>query len=155
MSIPPMDCNVLTDLKNAGVTEVAFNLEIFDRNLAVQYMPGKGRIPLARYENAFKKATELWGKSGNVRSALIIGLEPLESVLKGVEYLCRQGVSPILSLFKPAEQMEDFFAPDSRDVLFIWEKAEQICSKYGIPLGPSCHYCEDNVLKITFDNERI
>lgn len=155
MSIPPENPQTLKQLKNAGVTEVAFNLEIFDRSLAKIYMPGKGRLNIRRYENAFKVATELWGKTGNVRSALIIGLEPKESVLAGIEYLCKLGVSPILALFKPANQLENYLAPYSKEVLDIWECAETICQNYNIPLGPSCHYCEDNVLKISLKDNGI
>lgn len=155
MSIPPEDVSVLTYLKDAGVTEVAFNIEVFDRNLAQKYMPGKGKLPLERYSRAFKKATELWGITGNVRSALIVGLEPADSVLKGVEFLCQLGVSPILALLKPANQLEWFWAPESKEVLDIWEQTELICQKYGVPLGPSCHFCEDNVLKVTLDEYDI
>lgn len=149
MSIPPIDETILFKLKDAGVTEVAFNLEIYDRNRAKKVMPGKGNIPFERYDTAFHTAVNIWGKNGNVRSALIVGLEPKESTIQGIEYLCSIGVSPILALFKPDENMEDYLAPSSDEVLYIWETAENICRRYQVSLGPSCHYCEDNVLKIT------
>ena len=149
MSIPPIDATILFKLKDAGVTEVAFNLEIYDRIRAKKIMPGKGNIPFKRYDTAFQTAVNIWGKNGNVRSALIVGLEPKESTIQGIEYLCSIGVSPILALFKPDENMEDYLAPSSDEVLYIWETAENICRRYQVPLGPSCHYCEDNVLKIT------
>lgn len=149
MSIPPIDATILFKLQEAGVTEVAFNLEIYDRIRAKEIMPGKGNIPLKRYDTAFQTAVNIWGKNGNVRSALIVGLEPKESTIQGIEYLCRLGVSPILTLFKPDGDMEDYLAPSSDEVLYIWETAENICRQYQVPLGPSCHYCEDNVLKIT------
>lgn len=149
MSIPPIDATILFKLKEAGVTEVAFNLEIYDRIRAKKIMPGKGNIPFKRYDTAFQTAVKLWGKNGNVRSTLIVGLEPKESTIQGIEYLCSIGVSPILALFKPDENMEDYLAPSSNEILYIWETAENICKRYQVPLGPSCHYCEDNVLKIT------
>lgn len=155
MSIPPKETQLLNQLKAAGVTEVAFNIEVFDRKLAAKYMPGKGILPIERYEKAFREATTLWGKTGNVRSALIIGLEPMASVLDGIEYLCKLGVSPILSLMKPADQMDNFWAPNSQEVLAVWEQAEVICQKYAIPLGPTCHCCEDNVLKATLADNGI
>ena len=149
MSIPPIDTTILFKLKEAGVTEVAFNLEIYDRIRAKKIMPGKGNIPFKRYDTAFQTAVNIWGKNGNVRSALIVGLEPKESTIQGIEYLCSIGVSPILTLFKPDENMEDYLAPSNDEALYIWETAEDICRQYHVPLGPSCHYCEDNVLKIT------
>lgn len=149
MTIPPFSTDLLYAIKDAGVNEIAFNLEIFDRDIARTIMPGKGAIPLSKYEETFKEAVKLWGKTGNVRSALIVGLESETSVLKGVEFLCKIGVSPILTIFKPDGELENFFAPNSSIILDIWEKAELICKKYNVPLGPSCRYCEDNVLKIT------
>ena len=151
MSIPPIDCSILSHLKEAGVTEVSFNIEIYDREYAKKTMPGKGSIPFERYDVAFRTAVSIWGKNGNVRSALIVGLEPTESTIQGIEYLCRIGVSPILSLFKPDGELEEYLAPSSAEVLYIWETAEKICKKYQVPLGPSCHYCEDNILKITMN----
>ena len=130
MSIPPIDAKILFKLKKAGVTEVAFNLEIYDRIRAKEIMPGKGNISLKRYDTAFQTAVNIWGKNGNVRSALIVGLEPKESTIQGIEYLCRIGVSPILALFKPDGNMEDYLAPSSEEVLYIWETAEKICRQY-------------------------
>ena len=155
MSIPPENTQILSQLRHSGVTEVAFNMEIFDRDLAKKYMPGKGGLSIKRYENAFTAATKLWGSTGNVRSALIIGLEPMRSVLAGIEYLCKLGVSPILALLKPSNQLSNIWAPNSKEVLDIWECAETICQKYSIPLGPSCHYCEDNVLKVSLEDYGI
>ena len=151
MSIPPIDTSILFQLKEAGVTEVAFNLEIYDRVIAKKIMPGKGNLPFELYKTAFQTAVNIWGRNGKVRSALIIGLEPKESTIQGIEYLCSIGVSPILALFKPDGNMEGYLAPSSDEVIYIWETAEEICRQYHIPLGPSCHYCEDNVLKISMN----
>lgn len=149
MSIPPINCDILIRLKEAGITQVGFNLEIYDRNRARIIMPGKGSLALERYDNAFRKAVEIWGNDGNVRSALIVGLESAESTIRGIEHLCKLGVSPILSLFKPDGEMEEYMSPNNEEILYIWETAEEICNQYNVPLGPSCNYCEDNVLKIT------
>ncbi|MBQ8116738.1 MAG: ATP-grasp domain-containing protein [Lachnospiraceae bacterium] len=151
MSIPPMDPSILYQLKEAGVTEVTFNLEMYNRTHAVQIMPGKGSIPFERYDAAFRIAVDIWGKDGKVRSALIVGLEPPDITLQGVEYLCSVGVAPILSLFKPDGSMEDYLAPGNDEILYIWQTAEKICNRYKMSLGPSCHYCEDNVLKLTMN----
>lgn len=156
MTTPPNNIHVLYDLFDAGVTEVAFNLEVFDRNLAKKYMPGKGNIPLTVYDNAFRTAVNIWGKTGAVRSILIVGLEPEESLLKGIEYLCRLGVAPILSLLKPIEStpLHYMLPPSDETILHITHKARHICQKYNVKLGPSCHYCEDNSIKVSFLKEQ-
>ena len=151
MSLPPKDTSVLIKLKEAGITEVAFNLELFDRELAQMYMPGKGQIPLNTYKIAFEEATRLWGKTGNVRTIFIVGLESKESLLTGIEWACKLGVSPILSLFKPIEgtELSDLLPPSDAEIIDIYMRAINICHEYGLELGPSCHYCEDNTLKVT------
>lgn len=152
MSLPPKSCSILEKLKAAGVTEVAFNIEVYDRILAQKYMPGKGRIPIAQYLCALKSAVELWGRCGAVRSIFILGLEPRESLLKGIEEVCKLGVAPILSIFKPIEDTElQYINPFTiNEIKSIYDEVLKICNSYGVKLGPQCHYCEDNVLKISF-----
>ena len=151
MSLPVNDEKILEKLKQAGITEVAFNIEVFNRKLAQKYMPGKGSISLQTYYAALKKAVRIWGNTGNVRSIVIVGLEPKESLLKGIEELCKMGVSPILSLLKPipGTPLQHMLPPCDVEILDIVIKVEQLCEKYNIELGPSCRYCEDNTLKIT------
>lgn len=151
MSLPPFDCSILFRLKEAGITEVSFNIEVFDRTLARQYMPGKGSIPLDIYTNAFREAVKLWGKNGNVRSIFIVGLEPLNSLMQGIEYACQLGVSPILSLFKPIEEtpMSYLLPPSDQELLELYQEVLKTCMRYGIEMGPSCPCCEDNTLKLT------
>ena len=151
MSLPPKDVQILSRLKQAGVTEVAFNLECYDRRLARRYMPGKGAIPLSVYENAFRAATELWGKHGNVRTIFIVGLEPPESLLQGISYVTELGVSPILSLFRPIEgtPLQTLLAPSDGEIWEIYRQAKEICSRRGLTLGPACPYCQDNTLSFT------
>ena len=151
MSLPPYDVKRLEALYIAGVTEVAFNLEIFDRNLAVQFMPGKGALPLSVYDDAFRYATKLWGKSGNVRTIFVVGLEPASSLLEGIEHVTQLGVAPILSLFRPMPEtpLQEYLAPSDDEIWYIYQEAKKICSRYGLELGPACPYCEDNTLKVT------
>jgi hypothetical protein len=150
MSVPPLDVNIFMDLHNAGITGVAFNLEVYDRELAVKYMQGKGKLTLLQYETAFKQAVRLWGKDGMVRSIFIVGLESKESLLNGVEFVARLGVWPILSLLKPeGTSINHLFPPSEKEVYEICIEVENICKNYGVGVAPVCRYCEDNTLKIT------
>lgn len=151
MSLPPKTPDILKRLHAAGITEIAFNLEIFDRNLAKKYMPGKGTIPFFIYDTAFRTATQLWGKTGNVRSIFVVGLEPAQSLLRGIQYVAQMGVSPILSLFRPltGTPLQGFLAPSDKEIWDICQQAKAICRRHHVELGPACPYCEDNTLKIT------
>lgn len=153
MSLPPLKNTILIQMKNAGVTETAFNLEVFDRKLAQTYMPGKGEISLNVYQAALVEAVRLWGNTGNVRTIFIVGLESKESLLAGIRWACKMGVSPILSLFKPIEgtEMAHLLPPSDDEIIDIYENVLKICHEYGVGLGPSCHYCEDNTIKVSME----
>lgn len=151
MSSPPLNIEIITALNKAGITEVAFNLEVFDRDLAVQYMPGKSIITLQQYKEAFIQALKLMGNEGNVRCAFIVGLESKESLLQGIDFICKLGVWPVLSLLKPIEctPLYCMLPPADEDIFAICQETEKICKYYGVGLAPLCRYCEDNTLKIT------
>lgn len=117
-------------------------------------MPGKGRLLISAYDAAFKEAVALWGRNCNVRSAFVVGLESAKTLLQGIEHICRFGVSPILSLFKPipGTPLEYMLPPSNEEIAEICHRVHKICKTYGVELGPSCRYCEDNTLKISAEN---
>ena len=95
-------------------------------------------------------ATQLWGTKGDVRTAFIVGLESSHSLLSGVEEVCKLGVAPILSVFRPipGTEGENLTPPSNELLLEIYQRAENICEKYGLRLGPSCIPCQNNTLSI-------
>lgn len=148
MSIPPQNDLVLNELKKAGVTEVAFNLEMFDRKKAYNYMPGKGSISSSQYEAALKYSVSLWGNTGCVRSLLIYGFDSDEEFLYGIESLCRMGVEPIISIFRPLKNtaFEKLNPPPTADIISIYEKCKNLVERYSLILGPDCPLCRNNTL---------
>lgn len=151
MSIPPQDISILDKLKKAGITEVAFNLEVFDRELAKLIMPGKGYIELNTYIEAFKHAVQLWGKTGCVRSLLIYGFDTNDIFLEGIEKLCQLGVEPIISIFRPLANTEYFVLnpPTTLDIFKTYQKCIEIVKRYNLSLGPDCPQCQNNTLSYT------
>lgn len=154
MCTPPADTSILKEMHQVGITEITFNLEVFDRDIAKKFMPGKGQITLDVYDAAFKEAVAIWGKNCKVRSAFIVGLEPAERLYEGITHICQLGVSPILSLFKPipGTPMEHLLPPSNTEIAKICYCVKEICWEYNIEIGPSCPYCEDNTLKISTEN---
>lgn len=154
MCTPPTDISILKKLFQAGITEIAFNLEVFDRSIAKILMPGKGELSLDIYDASFKEAISIWGKNCKIRSAFIIGLERNETLFAGITHICQLGVSPILSLFKPipGSPLEYMLPPSNKEIVEICCRVKEICKKYNIELGPTCPYCEDNTLKISTEN---
>lgn len=151
MSIPPQTTEVLIDLYTSGITEVAFNMEMFDRVLALQIMPGKGKITEETYFSAFDKAVELWGNTGNVRSLLIYGFDLWDDFLKGIEKLCKKGIEPIISVFRPLKgtPLENLNPPSTLELFCLYQKCQSIAHKYSLVLGPDCIECQNNTLSYT------
>ena len=152
MCLPPKDLSILDTWYRSGVTEISFNLELYDRELAKQYMPGKGSIPIEQYLYALKKAVSLWGKDGNVRTLFIAGLESKESLLKGIQVVSGLGVMPILSVFRALydTDLENVVPPDNKWLLDLYQKGESICNHNNLHLGPSCPSCQNNTLSMPF-----
>lgn len=150
MCVPPREKDILTQFYNAHVTELALNLEIWDRTLARKWMPGKGAIPREQYMEMLEFATGLWGKQGAVRSSFIVGLEPEQSLMEGIRAVCRLGVAPILSVFRPIPGTAgaDLAPPTNEELLSIYQKAQYICKEYGLELGPQCVPCQNNTLSM-------
>ena len=151
MSIPPENNMVLNRLKECGITEVAFNLEMFDRDMAKQYMPGKGQIDIARYMSALSHAVSIWGNTGNVRSLLIYGFDTDEVFLQGIENLCAIGVEPIISVFRPLEgtDFSELNPPPTLEIVAMYESCQKIALKYSLMLGPDCPMCQNNTLSFS------
>lgn len=150
MSIPYSPAST-KEMFDAGMTEVAYNMEIYDGRIAKEIMPGKGQIPREEYLNSLSYAVSLMGARGNVKSALIMGLEPKESFLQGVRALAERGIEPIISVFRPLENtpLSHYMAPPLCELYQLFWTCESICSEFGLKLGPSnCVKCQNNTLSL-------
>ena len=114
-------------------------------------MPGKGKIALSQYLSAFEHSIKLWGNTGNVRSLLIYGFDSDSNFLNGIESLCKLGVEPIISIFRPLDNTELLFLnpPQTLDICEIYQKCKEITEKYSLILGPDCPQCQNNTLSYT------
>lgn len=150
MTQPINDVNLLNSLKTNGVTEIAFNIELFDRKFAKMLMPGKSKNSLECYLESLKKAVAIWGSSGNVRSIIMLGFDEIEDFANGIYQLCKIGVSPILSLFRPVvgTSMENYISFDEEETLLFYKTARNICEKFNLKLGPTCDACKNNTISI-------
>lgn len=146
----PYDEQTVKNLVDAGMNELACNIEIFDPVLALKYMPGKGRIKREVYYRVLSYARTLLPEPGAVRAMLIVGLEPHKSFIAGIKKLAKLGIQPIISIFRPLPDtpLENLIAPPLDYVYDLYYQAEKICNKYGLRLGPACVYCQNNTLSL-------
>ncbi len=86
-----------------GVDAVSYGVEIHDEDLLARRCAGRVRfIGRERYYEALQYAATIF-PSGTVWSDLIVGLEPAESTMRGIDALTAMGVLPVLSVVRPGE----------------------------------------------------
>jgi hypothetical protein len=98
---PPKDMSFIDEYFSLGATRIACSLEAWDEALATEITPGKIAFTTRkRYLDALEYTVQKFGK-GTAFSNFIIGIEPLESVKKGAEYLAERGIIPAASVWMP------------------------------------------------------
>lgn len=130
-------------IRDAGICGVAANLELNNVDMLKYYCPEKAIIGQENYLKYIEYAVEIFPK-GHVRSLLIVGIEPLEETLKGVEKLAMRGCLPVLSPLYPYGEAST--QPSAQLLIEAKIKSQEICDKYGIELGPTCRPCSHNTL---------
>ncbi len=133
----------LKHLKSIGIDGLSINMELNSIDNLKKYCPEKANIGQENYLKFIELAVKIFGKN-KVRSLLIVGLEPLEETLKGVEKLAKIGCNPVLSPLFPYGEAN--FPPNADLFISAREKSEKICKQYNIELGPLCKPCSHNVL---------
>lgn len=169
--ILPCDKSGIEKMKEAGLRELSFNIELFDDGYAKKYMPGKGAIDRDRYKTALKEARDIWFREkgmfkkaeaySEVRSMVILGLEPEKSFVEGIKWMIREKIQPIISLFRPLKYTSlcNIVAPSMIYVYNMYFKIQKMINEafdYGKSqtenrhyyLGPGCTCCQNNTLSL-------
>jgi len=100
-TVAPKDLHVIDELYGAGLDIFICNLELAGAERFADLCPGKqahGGQPVIRA--ALAQAVKTF-PAGAVVSNLIVGLEPPEATMTGVEKLVSDGVVPLLQPFRP------------------------------------------------------
>ncbi|MEW6408312.1 MAG: radical SAM protein, partial [Patescibacteria group bacterium] len=147
MMVTRRDVSYVDKLYSWGVNELSVNLELFNPQIADRMIVGKNKIGREGYFRFLERAVEVYGRN-KVRSILLVGLEPLEDTLRGVEALAQRGVSPVLSPFRPSPKtpLAHLSPPTAQQLAEVYEKSREIAEKHKVKLGPSCIPCHHNTL---------
>jgi hypothetical protein len=98
---PPSDPKMLDQVFDAWADRVACSLEVWDEGLARTITPGKIRFAgRQRFLDCLKYVAREYGPN-KACSSFVVGLEPVESFLKGAECLATEGIATIASLWIP------------------------------------------------------
>jgi len=128
----PTDLKKIDNLKKAGFDSVAFNLEVWDRNLFAGICPGKSRtIGWDTYLKALEYAGSIF-EHGKVRSMFVSGLESKDSFLKGAEYLASKNVLAFPMPWTPnsGSKLEGHRTPQPQWHLDLGRKLVDIWQQY-------------------------
>ena len=131
-------------LREAGVTEVKYNVETMDREIFEQVCSGRKGHSLDFILTSLRDAVRVFGKN-RVSTNIIIGLgETDECVKKGVEYLARLGVIAVLRpiTISPYRKGEiSATRPSAERLLNLTKMTQEILKKYDLDVTVSQTMC--------------
>jgi hypothetical protein len=154
MMVPMPELLDPSRLHSQGIYGLSINLELWNERLRREYMKGKGSLNREVYLDFIENASSIFGE-GNVRSLLMVGIEPMEDTLRGVEALAQRRCDPVLSPFRPdpATPLRDRSPPSVEFLTETYERAREIVGRYGgVKLGPRCIPCMHNTLTFPDDS---
>lgn len=132
-------------LKEAGVSEVKFNLETATDHLFSVMCPGLVRDDAIA---ALRAAVSLFGRN-HVFSNIILGLgETDDEMTACIEHLCQDGILPVIRPLTPGGDLTGFHAPPPDRIIRIARIHEEMLRKYGLDptaaltMCPACTGCD-------------
>lgn len=139
---PPEDFIYIDRLKEAGLTTISFNMEIYDEATRQEICPGKSQVTVSHYLEALKYATGVFGRA-QVSSWLIAGLEPTETTIAGVKAVASTGAIPFVTVFRPliGTDLGNKLPPAVDDVIEIFKAVGEAVSQNRIEPGESACGC--------------
>ena len=136
-------------LQKLGVHQLSINIEIYSSSIAKDLMRQKYRQGRDEYLRFIEEAATKLG-AGLVRSMLMVGLEPIEDTLRGVEAILERGGVPVLSPFRPdpATPLRSLAPPSALQLEEAFLRATELAAERGVSLGPDCIPCTHNTLTL-------
>jgi biotin synthase-related radical SAM superfamily protein len=131
-------------LKDAGVTEIKYNVETMDKEIFERVCSGRKGHSLDFILTSLRDAVTVFGKN-RVSSNIIIGLGETDAcVRKGVEYLAKMGVIAVLRpiTISPYRQGEiSATRPSAERLLRLTKMTHEILNKYDLDVTVSQTMC--------------
>jgi len=132
LTMPPNSLDLVEGYREAGATSIAFNLEVFDRNIFADICPGKEHsYGYDKMLAALKYAVEVFGPY-NAFCGFVWGLEPIDSVIAGYRWCLDRGISVSSNVFH-ADQGSVFSKrahPNENFVLSLCSKQSDLYHEY-------------------------
>lgn len=142
---PPNNLELFDNFKGVDVA-VSLNTEIYDDQLFEKFCPGKNRATTRNHHyESLKKCVEVIGR-GRVYSVFVGGIEPIESLLIGLEKVMQLGAIPVVNVLHtdPGTEMYGFPNPSPEMILNMGSLLQQLYSNYGFIKKPFYENCGRN-----------
>jgi radical SAM protein (TIGR04043 family) len=98
---PPNDFSWFAKMKEAGIDSLGMHIEAIEPEVRDRIMPGKAKVPLEYYFQAFAAAVEVFGW-GQVSTYILAGLgDSLQTITTVCDRLIQIGVYPFVVPFVP------------------------------------------------------
>lgn len=124
---PPNDFVWFERMRSAGIDSLGMHLEAVNPEVRSRIMPGKAKVPVAYYFEAFAAAVKVFGK-GQVSTYLLAGLgDSKETLLAASDRLIDAGVYPFVVPFVPitGTPLEHYTPPSSELMLDLYQSIGQ------------------------------
>jgi radical SAM protein (TIGR04043 family) len=98
---PPVDLAWIDALHEAGADAIGIHIESLDEDVRARWTPGKATVGVSRYEEAWDRAVEVFGRN-RVSTYLLVGLgEDPDELVAGARRLIDRGVYPFVVPYRP------------------------------------------------------
>ena len=130
---PPDDLDEMQAWKDLGVNAAEFDLEVMDPAYFKAICPGKSKAyPHERWREAQEAAVEVFGRGRGTYQSLVTGIEPMDSLVKGVEERISKGIysAPLVFAPTPGSPYALFRPPTAQWFIEANEKIADIYFRY-------------------------
>jgi biotin synthase-related radical SAM superfamily protein len=130
---PPDDFEEMHKWKELGVNAAEFDIEVMDPAYFKAICPGKSKsYSQKRWKEAQEAAVEIFGRGRGVYQSLVTGIEPMNSLVEGVEERISKGVysAPLIFAPTPGTPYAEFRPPTAKWFVEANEKMADIYFRY-------------------------
>lgn len=131
---PPNDFHWFNRMRDSGVDSLGMHLEAADPAVRARIMPGKAKVPVSYYFEAFTAAVKVFGR-GQVSTYLLAGLgDSKETLLAVSERLIHLGVYPFVVPFVPivGTPLAQTPPPDSQLMFDLYQQIGRMLKQAGL-----------------------
>ena len=157
---PPDDFTWFTKMKEAGIDSLGMHLEVIEPEVRDRIMPGKAKVSLDYYFQAFAAAVSIFGW-GQVSTYILAGLgDSLETIISTCDRLINLGVYPFVVPFVPitGTPLADCKPPSSEFMYAIYEQVGAMLNDAGMfskDIKAGCAKCGACSALSVFETDRL